>query len=354
MSAELVVLRGPLPEPLRAQVRRGWGRYDERLLDDEEWADEFERGPEGPAVHALVVQSEDEVLGHHCAIPVRLREGGRAVVAAKGEALYVERAAARAPRVRFQGEDVRPVEALTRGLYAAYARFGLAAYFGYATPQAERRHVAAGCAVAVVPYRRFLYFAEPPAAIALGGARRGAGAIRAALRAHRTLVRLGLRHGGGSVVAHEVDAFDPSLDGARRSALDPSLLALDPAADQLNWRFPSALYRLLELGDSPTGYAVVTRGGADNRQRVVDWLLPGDPVATAPALARALVGSPDRSVDWVVPVNSTPGRLLAGALAGSVLLRDARRRSHRMVVHGGKRFTDAERWYLTLSTQERF
>jgi hypothetical protein len=364
----LEVLRGPLPEPWRSEAIAGWGRYDPRLLDADEWRLEFEEGPEGPAVHALVLTPDGHVAGHHAAIPLRLRAESDTFVVGKGEALYVDaERRERGARVDVDGRPLRLAEALTSGLYARYQDFGLETYFGFATPEAEVRHVAAGCKVVVLPYRRFLLFHDPSAALARSASPfargiRGA-AVKAFLGMHartaRARMRLAQRRRSPDEAA-EVESFLPELDDAFRAGLEPSALSLDPSAEQLNWRFPSSLYRLFVLGSPPWGYAVALRADKSSaRARVVDWLLPLDRVDDAVGGVVALLAESSATdgaaaLEWIVPSNSEAGGALAEALGRTPLLADRRRSAFRMVVHGDDRFTRPERWALTLSTQERF
>ena len=362
----LQVVRGPLPEPWRSEAIAGWGRYDPRLLDSDEWRLEFEESPAGPAVHALVLTPDGHVAGHHAAIPLRLRSGDDTLVVGKGEALYVDRdRRERGARVDVDGRPFRLAEALTTGLYARYRDYGLAAYFGFATAEAEVRHVAAGCKVVVLPYRRFLLFHDPGAALAgsaspLAHGVRGA-AVKTLARVHgraaRTRMRLG-RLRRPPVTVTEVDAFPPALEDVFRRGLDPSALALDPSAKQLNWRFPSSLYRLFILGSPPWGYAAVRRAEPSERARVVDWLIPAPRMNAAAAVADVLLEASlrDRAAafEWIVPAAHCAGAALAAALRRTPLLVDPRRFAFRMVVHGDEELTRPDRWLLTLSTQERF
>ena len=148
--------RGPLPEPWRTEAISGWGRYDPRLADEEEWAHEFERGPYGPAVHVLALTDDGHLAGHHASIPLPFRRDDEAVLLGKGEALFVE-PDRRVPgaRVLVDGRPLKLAQALTRVMYERYSEFGLAGYIGYATPGAEARHVEAGCTAIELPYARF-------------------------------------------------------------------------------------------------------------------------------------------------------------------------------------------------------
>lgn len=359
VTHELIIQRGPLPAHWRAQVIEGWGRYDPRLRDEREWEEEFERGPAGPAVHALVVADGRRVVGHHCAIPIRLAFDGGTLLAGKGEALYVHRTAEdRGGRVLFQGTELRFADALTRGLYARYREFDLEAYFGYATAEAEQRHLQAGCGVVLFPYRRFFAVHAPGQLVAgsnLSGA--GAWAARAALKSYSAFVRRGARtRNSPKIPVNEISSFAEAPSESFRTALDPGLLTLDPTPDQLDWRFPGHLYRLLLLGDPPWGYAVLTAIEKSGRRRVVDWLVPSEREQSGAAIARTLANlSKDAAaLEWTIPVNSPRAKALAKRVGRSSLVPDPRRRSYRMVVHGGPPFTEHERWLLTLSTHERF
>lgn len=359
MTYEVVVQRGPLPEPWRAQVMHGWGRYDPRLLDPEEWASEFELGPEGPALHVLVVDDGGgQVVGHHSAIPLRFLLGHEEHVLGKGEAIYVDRERVeRDALVEVGGRRVRLVEALASVLFERCREFGLEAYFGYAQPQSERRLVQAGCAVVSLPYRRFFYFHDAGAAL------RGSGAVPAFLRAGARLALGGQRfvgqrrrRGGMGVELREIERFDPRHDEVLRAGLESDALALDPSAAQLNWRFADRGYRLLTIGTPPWGYAVLSPVEPTRRRRVVDWLIPAERAAYAAAVARGLVaaGADTAALEWVVPTGSSAGEALTASLSQSVLLRHPRRGEYRMVVYGDSPFTETGRWSLTLATQEGF
>ncbi len=358
---ELRVVRGPLPPELRRQVIAGWGRYDPRLLDEEEWANEFERAPEGPALHVLVVGSDERVVGHHSAIPVRMWHGSRGLLVAKGEAIYVDRAhVGRGARVLMGDRPRRLVHALGEALFAHIGELGAVAYIGYAQPQSESRLVEAGCQVVRLPYRRF--FAVHDAQAFVRRSSIGTKAVRsyavAALRGYGLLARLSRRGRVRELKAAEAKGFSPDHDETFRAALDPERLAVDPAADQLNWRFPASLYRLFHFGDPPWGYAVLTGVERSGRQRVVDWLVPEGRTGAAPAVARTLVeasaASGAAALEWNLPVSSPPGARLARGLRRSGLLRDPRSWHYRMVVYGEGPFLAADRWHLTLSTHERF
>jgi hypothetical protein len=329
------------------------------LLDSEEWADEFERGPEGPALHVLVVDSGGQVAGHHSVIPLRFRYRDRPLLVGKGEAIYVDRSRVeRGARVLVGGRPQRIVEALGKVLFARYGEIGVEAYIGYGQPQSETRLVEAGCSLVEIDYRRFFHVHDGAALV--GGSSMPAGwrgvAAQALLAGYRALPRLGSRRARGpDITVRQVDSFDAELDSSFRAGLDVDQLALDPAADQLNWRFPGRLYRTLLLGNPPWGYAVLTPVEPSGRRRVVDWLVPAERAVSAASICRALAAASDdaAALEWSVPVASPAGLALGETLA-STLLRDPRRRSYRMLVHGGDPFDRAERWSLTLATQERF
>jgi hypothetical protein len=344
-------------------VIAGWSRYDPRLGDAEEWRTEFEAGPEGPALHVLVVDGEGRVAGHHSAIPLAFREGERRQLVGKGEAIYVDRArAGRGARVLVDGRPVRLVEALGTVLFAGYAAHGMEAYIGYGQPQSEARLVEAGCRVLVLPYERFFFLHDADAALGAspGRLRRGVGrrAARLGLGAASLVARATARRGGETLDVREVDALTEEHERLFRGSLDAQTLALDPSRAQLEWRFPPGLYRRFSLGSPAWGYAVLTRVEPTGRVRVVDWLVPPGRAGAAPALARFLGGASAEdgaaALEWSVPVNSPPGAALARGLRRAPLVRDPRRRSYRMLVHGGEPFGDAARWLLTLATQERF
>lgn len=358
MSFEVVVKRGPLPPSWREQVMRGWGQYDPRLLDPHEWASEFELGPEGPAVHVLVVRDGRQVVGHHSAIPLKFRIGDREEhVIGKGEAIYVDRAGVeRGARVEWDGRRLRLVEALASGLFERLGEFGLAAYVGYAQPHSERRLVQAGCSVVTAPHRRFFFFHDAGEAL-----RRSAvptplrAAARLALGGQRLL--RGVRRRPTAVGdVREVESFDPRDDAVLRDGLEPNVLSLDPSAARLNWRFAGHGYKLLTLGTPVWGYVVLSPLEPSGRRRVVDWLVPASRAEEVPAIANSLIaaGADAAALEWVVPTTSAGGRLLAVSLARSRLLSHPRRGEHRMVVYGDSPFTNADRWSLTLATHERF
>jgi hypothetical protein len=355
---EVVVRRGPLPEPWRSEVIEGWSRYDPRLADRTEWRSEFEDGPEGAALHVLVVDGEGRVAGHHSAIPLAFREGERSRIVGKGEAIYVDRSRAeRGARVLVGGRPVRLVEALGTVLFAEYPEHGMEAYIGYGKPQSEARLVEAGCRVLVLPYERFFFLHDADAALGASPGRLGRGVGR---RAARLAVgaRATARGGREGLEVREVDELTEEHERLFRGSLPVEGVALDPSLEQLEWRFPSALYRRFSLGSPVWGYAVLTRVEPTRRVRVVDWLVPPARAGAAPEVTRVLAGASAEdgaaALEWSVPVNSPAGAALARGLRRAPLVRDPRRRSFRMLVHGSEPFDDAARWLLTLATQERF
>ena len=348
------VRRGPLPEPWRSEAIAGWGRYDARLADEEEWADEFERGPSGPAVHVLALTEDGHLAGHHCTIPLPFRRDGEPVLLSKGEALFVDpdRRVPGAYAV-VGGRRLKLAQALTRVLYDRYAEFGLAGYIGYATPGAETRHVEAGCTAIELPYARFFLVRDAgrfvSGARVLGSALRRA-PVRIGLGAYAAVRGLRARGARSGPAIAEVDGFDAAAAARFERALEPGTLALEPSAELLAWRFGGPGYRRYSVGD---GYLVSTRVEGTGRLRVVDWLLdPDDVPAVVAALASAADEEGAAAVEWSVPATSPRSRALAAALRRSALVADPRRRAYRMVVHGDG--LASARWSLTLATQERF
>jgi hypothetical protein len=360
---EVVVQRGPRPEPWRQDVIDGWSRYDPRLTDPDEWSDEFEAGPQGPALHVLVLDGDRRVAGHPSLIPLAFRHGGRARVIGKGEAIYVDRnRAPRGAQVLVDGRPARLAQALGSVLFAEYASHGFDAYIGYGQPQSEARLVEAGCKVLVLPYERFFFLNDVGAMIAASPARVARGLAGRGARLALTLGALLARRRGCEAVhplqINEVEAFTDEHESAFRTSLDAGCVVFEPSRAQLEWRFPAGQYRRFVLGSQCWGYVVITSVESTRRIRVVDWLVPPSHAEEAPAVARFLAQESMQegaaALEWTVPVNSRPGAALARSLRSAPLVRDPRRRSYRMLVHGGHPFRSPGHWLLTLATQERF
>jgi hypothetical protein len=91
MPIHLDVLKGPVGKTELEGIARTYGRHNRRFQSLEFCRTVFNENPYGYSHHAFAYDGE-RVIGHYSAIPMRLRDRGKRVFAARGEALFVEEA----------------------------------------------------------------------------------------------------------------------------------------------------------------------------------------------------------------------------------------------------------------------
>jgi hypothetical protein len=346
--------RGPLPDRLRHAVVDMWAEYDPRVRDVEHWRDEFERGPSGAALHAIVTEARtDRPVAHHAAIPIAFARFGSPVVIGKGEAIVVDRAH-RHGSVTRDGKVERLSTAVARGLYEACVAERWAGYFGFATPAAEPRHLASGCQVVLLPVVPTFWFGSRAAARAWSAdlpLRRPMREL-AAMYAVAAGVRSRKRFRQSELRMRTIDIGSSSVAQSFSQNISESVIAFDPTVDQLMWRFPPHLYVTLAPDDGSSGYVVAS---VDRKTtRVVDWMVSPSMAANIGNVLREVARLCSvETVEWRVPATTPASTALATALgrAGVAL---PRRGAYKLLLFGEALPVDPGAWELTHAVHERF
>ena len=83
---ELELTRGPLDERRLQAVAELYGRFNRKYGDPGFCHRLFDENPQGPSLHALVLDGPDEVVGHYAIVPLDILRDGQRRRAGKGEA----------------------------------------------------------------------------------------------------------------------------------------------------------------------------------------------------------------------------------------------------------------------------
>jgi hypothetical protein len=86
---ELELTRGPLGERRLQAVAEMYGRYNRKYGDPDFCHRLFDENPQGPSLHALVLDGPGEVVGHYVIVPLDICRDGQRRRAGKAEALVV-------------------------------------------------------------------------------------------------------------------------------------------------------------------------------------------------------------------------------------------------------------------------
>jgi hypothetical protein len=273
---ELELTRGPLHERRLRAVAELYGRFNRKYGDPGFCRRLFDENPQGPSLHALVLDGPGEVVGHYAIVPLDVLRDGQRRRAGKGEA-FVVRPDRRAATLSVGRAEPIPIGlAMPLHLYRYALDQGLELVHMIASPEVGLIHRMTGCRSVAVPSLRAGLAIRPggPApARELAGARVARSALTLAHCGVSSLARAVTLSWLGRTRYQPVDALD--AETLARIAQDARVtdgwtLAVDAPA--LTWMAKTGGLEVVALDDGLEDYAMVAaRAGEGRVMETVLW-----------------------------------------------------------------------------------
>jgi hypothetical protein len=312
---ELELIRGPLDERRLRAVAELYGGFNRKYGDPGFCHRLFDENPQGPALHALVLDGPGEIVGHYAIVPLDIVRDGQRRRAGKGEA-FVVRPDQRSAMLSVEGAEPIPIGlAMPLRLYRHALDQGMELVHMIASPEVGLIHRMTGCRSLGVRSSRVglgVRPGVPPAA----GEPAGAHAVRSALTlaqcAASSLARAVTLSGLGRVRHQPVATLD--AEALARIVLDARVaegwtLAVD--APVLTWMARTGGLEVVALDDGLEDYAVVAaRAGEGRVMETVLWRQRSRGLRPALRLLAAVAGRAGEQDDLRVEVS------LAAAVEG--------------------------------------
>lgn len=264
----LRLAKGPLPRDQNEQILKEYNRLTKARIPIHEFEHWVQRGPAGPAWHAILETDEGLIVGHTSLIPLRAACGPPGLIPAKSEYSFVKE--------EFRSTKIRGFEkgrikflVLVDALFKHCQAEGWGPYF---VSTREANHTLSrrvGCKTAEFALWECMLIRKAWSAACetpnLNSRQRGALlAVGFAQKAPWTLGRA-LANGAGKI--HEVPI------GAGPVEATTDRLSLFEDLESLCWRYFEDQYIRFAFDASPGEYLIAKRGSRDRYLRVVQWRL---------------------------------------------------------------------------------
>jgi hypothetical protein len=264
----LRLARGPLPREENQQILSEYNRLTGARIPIHEFEHWVQRGPAGPAWHAILETDERRIVGHTSLIPLRTAYGPPGLIPAKSEYSFVNE--------EFRSAKIRGFEkgrikflVLVDELFKHCQGIGWGPYF---VSTREANHALSrrvGCKAAEFPLWECILVRKPWIAARetpnLGAKERaGLFAIGLAQQVPWNFMRL-VSNGSGKIrtVAIASGALEPTMEQ----------LSLFEDLESLRWRYFEDQYLRLNFDRAPGDYVIAKRGSPDRFLRVCQWRL---------------------------------------------------------------------------------
>jgi hypothetical protein len=264
----LRLTKGPLPRDQNLQILSEYNRLTSARIPIEEFEHWVQRGPAGPAWHAILETDENMIVGHTSLIPLQTGYGPAGLIPAKSEYSFVKKEF-RSAKIRGYEKGRIKFLVLVDELFKHCQAEGWGPYF---VSTREANHALSrrvGCKTAEFSLWECMLIRKP-----LRAARETpnlAWSKRAALFAvgvgQKIPWGLGLLAANGAGAIRNVPIADASVELSR------DRLSLFEDLDSLRWRYFEDQYVRLGFPEATQDYVIVKRGAADRYVRVVQWKL---------------------------------------------------------------------------------
>lgn len=276
----LRLARGPLSRNENEQILKEYNRLTQARIPIHEFEHWVQKGPVGPAWHAILETDERRIVGHTSLIPLRTAYGPPGLVPAKSEYSFVNEEF-RSAKIRGYEKGRIKFLVLVDELFKHCQKQGWGPYF-VSTREANHplsRRV--GCKPAEFPLWECILIRKPWNAARetpnLDGKQR-AGLFAVAIAQHLPwmLMRL-MPNGSQRIRTIPIDSrpIEPTKDR----------LSLFEDLDSLRWRYFEDQYVRLVFEGTQDDYVIAKRGSEDRYLRVCQWKLK------TPQFAGELVGA---------------------------------------------------------------
>jgi len=263
---DLRIVRSPLTDSENGQILSEYNRLTKARIPLREFEHWVQKGPAGPAWHAILQTAESRIVGHTSLIPLKTSYSHDRLIPAKSEFSFVHE--------NFRSSKINGFErgrikflVIVNELFAHGIKQGWGPYF---VSTAEANHPLSrrvGCKTAEFPLTECLLIRN-----ATGAARETPNLSR---KQRASLFAVGLGHKltwmGNRVFSNGAGKVQPaSIDSGGVCPVTDRLSFFEDA-DSLRWRYFEEQYLRFSFEGSSEDYAIVKRGEADRFARVVQW-----------------------------------------------------------------------------------
>lgn len=336
----LRLARGPLPREHNEQILKEYNRLTGARIPIEEFEHWVQRGPSGPAWHAILETDEGLIVGHTSLIPLRTSYGEPGLIPAKSEFSFVKEEFRSTPIRGYEKGRIKFL-VLVDELFKHCQKEGWGPYF-VSTREANyalSRRV--GCKAAEFPLTECILVRKPLAAARetqnVGTKQRVAlFSVGIGQRLPWVLGKL-LANGSGKISAVAIGS------GPVEATTDR--LSLFEDLESLRWRYFEDQYLRFGFDGNSHDYVIAKRGCPDRYLRVVQWRLSGVDF-TGPLLGvlqREAERDNSLGVRWAVYGDDALSQSLVSAMRKRGFL--CARRMRTLMLHSKRpEFLEASNW----------
>ena len=343
-SMSLRIVRGPL-EPVQCEaILSQYNQLTSSQIPLSEFRHWVEGTPDGPAWHALLENSDSQIVGHSAVIPLGGHFGAGRLVAGKVEYAFIKEDYKTAVIRGFEDSGRLRNAIMIHQLLLRCGAEGLGPFFISTSAPRQRMLPAVGCTNVKFPLTECLLVLQPlQAARATPNVKNwqramlaGSGFFQASLwSAARFLVP-----GQKKILRRPISRVSLAAKKDRLSFFN------DPRS--FEWRYLDGQYACLELGENSEQYVVVKNGGEDRYARVCQWRLSGGQpdLALLGRLVSLAKQQQALGVRWAVYGGDRKAQEMVSRLRKAGFVCAARTRA--LLIHTtDQRFHAPESWDLT-------
>jgi hypothetical protein len=336
----LRMVRGPLPAEENAAILRDYNRLTKAVIPMNEFVHWVQKGPLGPAWHAILETDEKRIVGHTSLIPLRTSYGGGELVPAKSEYSFVHEDFRSTPVRGFESVKRAKFLILVDQLFQHGKKLGWDPIF-VSTREANyplSRRV--GCKAAEFPLWECMLIHKPV------GAARHTPNLDAKHRAALLVA------GASQLVSWPVLSWGlAASNGVHAEAIDAGMgatkerLAFFEDEESLRWRYLEGQYVRFGFEGSPGEYVIAKRGGEEKYVRVCQWQLSSAKFVDSALRALVRSAKEDKAIGvrWAVYDNEVLAPVLVERMRKLGFL-CARRNRTLMINTGQAPFYEASAW----------
>jgi hypothetical protein len=339
----LRLARSPLPRAENETVLREYNRLTSARIPIEEFEHWVQKGPAGPAWHALLETDEGRIVGHTCLFPFRTSYRDANLIPTKSE-YSVLHEDFRKMKIRGFEKAAKPAFIiLLNQLFQHCLAQGWGPLFASTNEKNQVFTRKVGLRPLEFPLQECLLVLRPSKAA------RETPNIGSKERAALFVAGLGQRLGWSAALALMPNSNDVHSVPVGSSVLDQTAdrLSFFEDRESLGWRYPDEQYVRFVSSNSPAEYVIAKLGCADRYLRVCQWRL------VEPRLARSFVRTMVRraesdgaiGVRWAIYENGAASAELVRELKKLGFLCAPRVRIV-MVHHGAPQFQTTDAWTM--------
>jgi hypothetical protein len=304
----LRIVRGPLEPEENEAILLEYNRLTKAVIPLEEFLHWVQKGPLGPAWHAILETDERRIVGHTSLIPLRTSYGAGDLIPAKSEYSFTHEDFRSTPVRGFENVKRAKFLILVDQLFQHGKSLGLDPIFVSTREVNHALSRRVGCKKADFPLWECLLIRNPVAAARYTPnieSKKRAALLVAGVSQCALWPLLSL------TLASKNGALDDVLDSEVRDP-DTSRLSFFEDPEYLRWRYLPGQYERLQIENAPNDYVIAKRGSPEKYLRVCQWNLSSKSSVDSaiPALVRLAKREKAIGVRWAVYDNDSMAQCL--------------------------------------------